>query len=72
MICIRDRTGAITEGGEVRRLLLATTICQLIGLQDTVKRVFYIFAMRRDPTVFDPVLAWQVMEIGQHTVMDTW
>jgi predicted lipid-binding transport protein (Tim44 family) len=53
--CVRDATGAITEGGE-----------------DHIERVFYVFAMRRNQAELDPLLAWQVMEIGVQASMETW
>ena len=35
------------------------------GGEDNIEQSIYIFAMRRDPNVFDPLLAWQVLEIGE-------
>lgn len=35
------------------------------GAEDNIVQSIYIFAMRRDTNIFDPLLAWQVLEIGE-------
>lgn len=55
VICVRDATGAIREGGE-----------------DHVERVVYVLAMRRDPSNFDPLGAWEVLELSMAGSMETW
>eukprot|EP00055_Hartaetosiga_balthica_P003101 m.6460 g.6460 ORF g.6460 m.6460 type:complete len:333 (+) comp2600_c0_seq1:52-1050(+) len=35
------------------------------GGKDYIEHCFYIFAMRRDTNIFDPMKAWQVLEISQ-------
>lgn len=53
--CIRDRTGAVIEGGE-----------------DHIEKCWYILAMRRNPNIFDPLHAWQVLELGEQFTQETW
>eukprot|EP00039_Didymoeca_costata_P015636 m.270031 g.270031 ORF g.270031 m.270031 type:complete len:238 (+) comp16261_c1_seq1:649-1362(+) len=36
------------------------------GGEDEVKRALYLIYMRRDPTEFDPMLAWEVADLQQH------
>lgn len=42
------------------------------GGEDKIERVFYVFAMRRNQNELDPLLAWEVMEIGVQASMETW
>lgn len=53
--CVRDRAGAIVQGGE-----------------DHIERCWYILAMRRNPNIFDPYHAWQVLELGEAGSHETW
>ena len=42
------------------------------GAEDQIERAYYVFAMRRDQSELDPLLAWQVMEVGVQASMATW
>jgi hypothetical protein len=44
----------------------------LLSPQDNVEQAIYIFAMRRDMNVFDPLLSWQVLEIGEQHSQPVW
>jgi hypothetical protein len=72
--CVRDRTGAIVDGSEVGTpgsLPLPShihayiiSILWSLSHQDNVRQTTYMFAMRRNPAIFDPVHAWQVLEMN--------
>lgn len=42
------------------------------GGEDHVERVIYVLAMRRDQHNFDPLGAWQVLELAMAGKMETW
>jgi len=42
------------------------------GAEDNVEQAIYIFAMRRDMNIFDPLLSWQVLEIGEQHSQPVW
>jgi hypothetical protein len=41
-------------------------------MQEHVERVVYVLAMRRDQHNFDPLHAWQVLELSMAGSMETW
>lgn len=42
------------------------------GGENHVELSMYVFAMRRQPHVWDPLLAWQVLEIAEQQQMEVW